>query len=506
MIHTFFVILFSLSATDQVLNLSLNDVKQMALENNRDIKIEMKNFEASRGEITKQEGIFDPIFNISSSYTDAKIPTVSTFIPSGTVNQEIFDIGTNIEGTLPTGTSYDILNFSISRTDTDSTIEDLSPNIFTSLRFSIGQELLKNFGVDVNLTPVIVAKTTSEISYWELEKSISDTLLQVESVYWLFIATIKNLELEKTALDLARDLQNRNEIQVEVGVLPRVAVTEAKSEVAARQVDVIRAENALRAVEDNLKNLLVIPLTQKIIPTEKATTVFKSFDEDEVVKEALQRRPEINQAELDIKNRETLKKFFGNQKLPRFAVEASLELQGLGGDENPNRLSFGGEPEPIPPQFDSPSDAFNTLFGGDFPTWKILGIFSFPLFNRRARGDYIMANADLQRSVIAFKQVVDDVRLDVRSAIREVNNSLRRIEAARVAVELREEVLRNEEERLTVGIGTTREVLEAQRDLVNERTTLIGAVTDYNIALAEIEHARGTILENAGVVVEDYDN
>lgn len=499
MSETIIFILISILGNQAVSDLSLSEAIEIALENNTSIKIERENVEISTGEIKTQQGIFDPILNINSSYSDSKIPTVSTFIPSGTINQEEFNISSGIEGELPTGTFYNILNFSLSRTNTDSPIEDLSPNLFTSLRFSLGQELLKDFGLETNLTPIITAKRNSDISRKELEVIISDTLLQVETNYWVLVATKKNLELERTALDLARDLQRRNEIQVEVGVLPPVAVTQAKAEVAARKVDVIRAENLLRASEDALKNLLAISLEKRISPTDEPKTEILLFDEDEQLREALLKRPEVEQAKLNIENKETLKKFFSNQRLPTLSVEGSVEIQGLGGDENPDRLSFGGEPEPIPDLFLGQGKSFRTLFDGDFPTWEIVGIFRFPLFNRTARGNYIKANAELDRSLIALKQVTDNVALDIRNAIREIDNSIRRIEAAKVSVELAEQVVVNEEERLNVGIGTTREVLEAQRDSVDAQTQEILAVTDYNIALAALEKARGTIISTNNI-------
>ena len=137
--------------------------------------------------------------------------------------------------------------------------------------------------------------------------------------------------------------------------------------------------------------------------------------------------------------------------------------------------------------------------GADFPTWEVLGVFSFPIFNQTARGDYVKASADADRSVIAFKKVLDDISLDVRNAIINIEDSQRGIQAAKVAVELREEVLRNNQERLDVGIGTTRDVLEAQRDLLREKLSEINVITSYNIALAQLEYARGTILEDSGV-------
>ena len=138
--------------------------------------------------------------------------------------------------------------------------------------FSLGQELLRNFGVGVNRTFIVTAKRTSEITEMELEKRISEVLLEVERRYWLVVAARKNLELERTALELAIDLKNRNQIQVDVGVLPPVAVTQAESEVAAREVNVITAENDLQATQDNLKNVLAMDLSRPIAAVDEPTT------------------------------------------------------------------------------------------------------------------------------------------------------------------------------------------------------------------------------------------
>ncbi len=501
MTETLLLVLFMITGANGVLDLSLEDALKLAIENNRDIQIEQKNVEVSEGEVQAQEGVFDPVLNITSSYTDSQTPTTSTFIPSGEINQQDFNAQSNIEGNLSTGTYYDMLNFSTTRTETDSPIQDLSPSWFNNVSFTIGQELLKNFGIGVNRTFIVTAKRSNEISEKELESITSDVLLSVESRYWLLVAATQNLDLERTALDLALDLQRRNEIQVEVGVLPPVSVTQAKSEVAAREVNVIVAENNLQAASDNLKNVLAMELSQKIETTDEPTTEVFKFSETESLEVAYDERPEMDQVLLDIENRQTLKKYYSNQRLPRFAVEGTIDLQGLGGDENPDREGFGGVPEPIPPQFLGGGEAFNQLFGADFPTWQILGVFSFPLFNRTARGEYVKATAELDRSQITLSKTKDDIALEVRSAIREIENSLRAIEAARVSVELAEEVVVNEQERLNVGIGTTREVLEAQRDLIDAGTREITAIANYNIALAELERAKGTILQKNSIEI-----
>ena len=86
---------------------------------------------------------------------------------------------------------------SLTRAETNSPIESLSPSLSTSLSFSIGQELLQNFGKTVNETPLYIAKKNVDISVKQLELTISDVLFNLESDYWLLVASIQNLELEK---------------------------------------------------------------------------------------------------------------------------------------------------------------------------------------------------------------------------------------------------------------------------------------------------------------------
>ena len=142
---------------------------------------------------------------------------------------------------------------------------------------------------------------------------------------------------------------------------------------------------------------------------------------------------------------------------------------------------------------------------GDFPGWSVVGVFSYPIFNRTAKGEYVKANADLNRRIINYQKVKEQIELEVRDALREVRNSQKKIEAARTAVELAQQVVINDEERLRVGITTTREVLESQRDLIDAQTTKIEAVTEYNISLARLEKTKGTILKLNNIKIEDKD-
>ena len=119
------------------------------------------------------------------------------------------------------------------------------------------------------------------------------------------------------------------------------------------------------------------------------------------------------------------------------------------------------------PRFADSSHAYDSIVDRDFPSWSVTGKLSFPVFGRKAGGDYTKARADYDRSVISYQKQKDAVRLDVRNAIREIASSRKKMEAALLSTSLAKEVLGNEEEKFKAGLSTTREILEAQRDLIS---------------------------------------
>ena len=79
------------------------------------------------------------------------------------------------------------------------------------------------------------------------------------------------------------------------------------------------------------------------------------------------------------------------------------------------------------------------------------------------------------------------VTTQVRQAARDVNTNLRRIEATRRARELAEQRLTADNKRFSVGLSSTFEVLQSQRDLSRARNAELAAVIDYNRSLVDFE-------------------
>jgi len=102
---------------------------------------------------------------------------------------------------------------------------------------------------------------------------------------------------------------------------------------------------------------------------------------------------------------------------------------------------------------------------------------------------------EADQAVLSERSAERKVIVDVREATRRVEADARRIDANRAARLLAEEQLRVEEKRLQAGVTTTFNVLRLQRDLAVAQANDIRAVADYNKSLANLERARGAVLE-----------
>jgi outer membrane protein TolC len=102
--------------------------------------------------------------------------------------------------------------------------------------------------------------------------------------------------------------------------------------------------------------------------------------------------------------------------------------------------------------------------------------------------------------------VVQGIILDVKQALRQLDTNYRLIEQTRIARLAATENLRTLEVQKQTIRGLTPEFLDLelsrQEALAQAELREIGALTDYNLALAQYYAATGTTLQIRGIVVE----
>ena len=104
------------------------------------------------------------------------------------------------------------------------------------------------------------------------------------------------------------------------------------------------------------------------------------------------------------------------------------------------------------------------------------------------------ARYDLERLTLA-------ARIEVRSAVRQVETNLKRVRAAQVNVRLQREKLSAEQKKFENGMSTSFQVLSFQNDLASAESRENQAIVDYNKSLAELERVKGTLLRTKNMVM-----
>jgi outer membrane protein TolC len=92
--------------------------------------------------------------------------------------------------------------------------------------------------------------------------------------------------------------------------------------------------------------------------------------------------------------------------------------------------------------------------------------------------------------------------VDVRTAVRNVESNAKRVAAARSNSTLQRKTLEAEQKKFDNGMSTSFEVLRIQTDLSNAQFAEINAILDYTKSLADLERAKGTLLEARGLQIQ----
>jgi outer membrane protein TolC len=140
-------------------------------------------------------------------------------------------------------------------------------------------------------------------------------------------------------------------------------------------------------------------------------------------------------------------------------------------------------------------DSVNSNFSGDYYNYGGGLVLSYPLGNRSAWSTYNKRQLEAKNAEASLMNVRQQIIVGVREAVRRVQTDFKRIETTRSARIMAEKQLQAEQERLKVGLSTTRFVLDFQRDLAVAQGNELRATVDYNKSLSNLARHKATTLD-----------
>lgn len=483
------------SAAREQLYIALEEVINLALQNNLDISIKQYNPEIQKEAIRKAEAAFDS--STKSSYSHTFYESESSSRPVGLSSldasiSKLFQFGGSCEVSFDTDVSfYDGTASSpaIDQVTGEPYLQetDLDNDYKHTLTMQYSHPLLKNFGTDVNTAAIKIATTNRDISVSQLRATVIDVLTNVKNAYWSLVDAIAELEANKQSLQLAYDLVEINEAQVNVGTLAPIEVLQAKSQAASREVSVTSAEQAVLNAEDRLKQLLNFaeddPIwAAAIVPTDQPSEKQPMLSLQDAIATALENREELKQLQQAIQIQEYALNVAANQLKPELYMVGNLSLSG---DDT------------------TYSDALGELSGFDNVGVTVGASFSYDLGNRAAKSSYHQTKLALDQKKLSVRNMEKAIFVDVRVKLRNVETAYNLIGATRIARQLSEEQLDAEQKKFNEGLSTNFQVLSYQDELTQARTSESQAITAYNQALAELDEAIGMTLHRHNIAIEE---
>ncbi len=461
---------------------------------------------SQRQDVRAAEAIFDPILTGAVNKDRRKSPNSSALAGVAVNTQQNFNANLGFLKTLRTGGNFAI-DFTNNRFVSNARFQGLIPQYEPELVFSLNQPLLRNFGLNFAYLLVDVTRLNSEAAAWTYRAQLADFVKRVIQAYWVVVFTRQNLEVQKESLGLAQQTLRENNERVRVGLLAPVAVKEAESQAAAREQQVIVANNQLDNALQLLRQIVYLQKDERsfvprpIEPTEAPRTTPVTVDANAALALALEQRPELHAQTLDLQSKQLTARVRENQLLPRVDFVGNFGLNGLSGDATPVVDPSTGATVQTP--YDGPyGEALDRLTSRKFYSYQAGVEVEIPIGNAAAKSEFAKAKIDVSQSELTRRQLFSDISLEVSTAVNDVIANMKRIQSSRVARELAEENLRNQQKRLEVGIATTKDVLDFQDDLTQARGIELQAATDYNVSLAELARAQGTLLDQYSVVIE----
>ncbi len=400
---------------------------------------------------------------------------------AGGVQKNFFHTG----GTLVT-------NFTNQRLETSQATALRNPAYTSTLQAQYTQPLLRNFRTDQTRTSLLINRLQQQITDLSLRSTLTVTEASVRNAYWDLVFAIENIEAARRSLELSTKLVEDNRMRVEIGTMAPIDIVQAQAEEATRRQALVTAEAARRTNELALKRLIVGGTDDDlwnvtIEPTDRPAAVAEAIDIEGALRNALANRVDLTIAKRNLEQNEMAMRSLRNQTLPDLNLVANYNLQGRGGPLF-ERVGVGGEIRNVIPG--GYFDALRTLGNFRAPTWSVQLQFNYPVGQSQQEANYSRARVQVSQTQAQIRQAELIIATEVYNAALNVRNTFEAVQASAVARELSERRLEAAQSKFEVGMVNNFEVVQAQRDLADARSTELRNLLIYRKALVDFERSQ----------------
>jgi outer membrane protein TolC len=491
-----------------VRDIGLHDAILTALAQNLEIEIETDGGDLSQAGTLGALSYYDPVAGFSGSAMSSDLP-VTNILQTGALGSQItksWSVAPNIQQNLPGGGTA-TLTTNLTRSSTNSDYALLNPVYGATMGLTVTQPLWRGFRRTAAERQIVVAQLNERLSESQFRQKVASVVEQVIGAYWRLAVTVEYYEAQRQARDVAVFQYEQTQKRLQQGQDTPLALSTQRSDVASHEqtlteaaVQIVQSSNALkrllaRSVMDPLWNV-------GLIASDRPGSPVPRIGLEAAVRTALQRRPELEQLRLQLKQADADIRFDRRETKP--AVNLRLEALSTG---NAGAVYSASAVQVVSPVLDTA----NPAFGGAGKSYSQAARFQhpslaagleikLPLRNRAAISQLTTAVVGARKLQSQFAAAQEDILVEVRNAWESIAAQEKNVEAVSLSRRLAEERLAAD----TAKGGSdpqSLEILGDRRDLADARVRELQALIDYRLSHVSLEKAMNTLVDEQEIVL-----
>lgn len=492
---------------DGKISLTLRDAILLTLENSSSIVVQETQIETQKFNLLAAFQSFDPYISSQLNLNRYSTPTYSQLQGVGTSTSAALNTlsqagWASYTQTFTPGTNF-VATISSSRSSTNSAYNYFNPYYSSTLNFQFTQPLFRNGGRFANTALIHIARRSLQQSRASFEAQVNDDVLQAINQYWLVVQARATLDVRQKSYHLAELSYDHDKRALDLGALSPLDIYRSQAEVASRKVTVIQAENSLSQASDALRVLigadqdpsyraLDLDLTEKPEPQGELENVVLNSALDE----ALNRRPEMSAEQDALAKDEIGIRLAHNQLKPSLSLSGFYQSSGLGG----NQYDLTTGKLLVPGGFGA---SYDQVFGFGYPGYGGSLTLQLPVKNRASQAALGNALVGRTRDLYYDRLLREQITQQVSDAVQQLDETKMALQAGTASYDLAQKSLAADQRKYELGAETNFFVLDSQSRLAEAELTLLQTEIEYQVAVASVHHAIGSLLDSYRVQIAE---
>jgi outer membrane protein len=484
-----------LNAAEQPLGIGLEAVVGRVLSCSPHVRIVADEPVHRGAQVVDASSQFDPRAFLDSRFTDTSDPVGNILTTGGAdryLNQNFVNSG-GLRQQFASGAKAEVAQ-KFGYEDSNSRFF-IPPNQGTSrITLTVTQPLLRGAGNSYNLSSIYLAELGVDAASSRLQKELQDIIVESHRAYWDLrvqrSALLQRAKLRQQALDILAELEGRADFDVVQSQIVR-----AKAAAATREAAVIRfgtnAANAATRLRTLLNDPKLLNPPQELIPVDPPFSQLAEPSLAQALTDALQYRPEIQTALLEVRAAGINAEVSQNEIMPVLNFVLGTYVAGLQGNSDVGQ-------------------AWIDQFSVGRPTYWTGLQFEYPLWNRGANARLTQRRIELRQAANRLQAALLNVRAETEIAAREVTTLHREMLAKRDAIQANAAEIDYLTSRRSLMIGDPQtagvvldDLLSAQERRANAEFDFVAAQAAYNVALVNLNRVTGTLLRAERVTISE---